>query len=384
MQSLIFILLLGTVQAALLSIFFLHKRLHRQGYFFLVLYVSTIFLQLTFKLISKAWLIQHFNVVYALTYQLPFLYGPFIYLFVRQLYTKVAFKPVDVLHFIPFSIVLFHFALVDPNEYPLTWIRPFFSPYLRLSLQIISLIGYHLVALRTWRNVQKGANQSEPGFYRPQVKWIRSFIYSSFVITTLVSVTIYYMYIYFPVLQPVRFAFAGLTIFVYWVSYSALYQPQLFSAIKGTNVNAIGDQIPRLTIHRPAKKYANSNLSSMEGDRILLKLTELVMKQKLYLDPNISLEQMATKIGCSKHHLSQVINEKLSQSFYDYINYFRVEEVKSMLASQQYQDYKIASIAYDAGFNSLSAFNEVFKKFIGCTPSAYRKQPAQQSQKERV
>ena len=384
MQALIFILLLGMVQAALLSIFFLHKRLHRQGYFFLVLYVSAIFLQLTFKLISKAWLIQHLNVVYALTYQLPFLYGPFIYLFVRQLYTKVAFRPADLLHFIPFSIVLLHFALVDSNEYPLIWIRPFFSPFLRLSLQIISLVAYHVVALRIWRNVQQVSNQNEPGFCRPQAKWIRSFIYSSFVITTLVSVTIYYMYIYFPALQPVRFAFAGLTIFIYWVSYSALYQPKLFSVIKGTNVNAMGDQVPRLTIHRPTKKYANSNLSPVEIERILMRLTELVMKQKLYLDPDINLEQMATQIGCTKHHLSQVINETLSQSFYDYINYFRVEEVKSMLSSPAYQDHKIASIAYDAGFNSLSAFNEVFKKFMGCTPSAYKKQPTRQSRKERV
>ena len=372
------------VQAVLLTIFFLHKRLHRQGYFFLLLYLSAVFLQLTFKLISKAWLIQHFNVVYALTYQLPFLYGPFIYLFVRQLYSKKPFRPIELLHFVPFSIVLFHFTIADPNAYPLIWIKPFFSPYIRLTLQVVSLIVYHFVALQIWRKHQNTAHQNESGFYRPQAKWIRSFIYSSFLITTLVSVTIYYMYMYFPVLQPVRFGFAGLTVFIYWVSYCALYQPQLFTVIKGANGSVMGEGVPRLTIHRPARKYANSNLSGEEAKRILLKLTDLVMKQKLYLDPDITLEQVAAQVGCSKHHLSQVINETLNQSFYDYINYFRVEEVKSMLAARQYRDHKIASIAYDAGFNSLSAFNEVFKKFMGCTPSAYRKQPAHQSRKERV
>jgi len=68
------------------------------------------------------------------------------------------------------------------------------------------------------------------------------------------------------------------------------------------------------------------------------------------------------------------MNDELGLSFYDCINQYRIEEAKNLLNDPDRSSYKISSLAYDAGFNSISTFNEVFKKSTGLTPSQFRKQ----------
>jgi AraC-like DNA-binding protein len=109
-----------------------------------------------------------------------------------------------------------------------------------------------------------------------------------------------------------------------------------------------------------------------------------MQQQKPYLNEGLNIEQLATMVDSNRHHLSQVLNEKLKKSFYDYINHYRVEEAKTLLADPAKASYKIASIAYDAGFNSLSTFNDVFRKSTGVTPSQFKKQVEEISRKKRV
>ena len=97
-------------------------------------------------------------------------------------------------------------------------------------------------------------------------------------------------------------------------------------------------------------------------------------EQKPYLDPELSINDLADLVKCNRHHLSQVLNDELHRSFYDYINRFRVDEARQLLIDPANEGLKIASIAYDAGFNSLSTFNDVFKKIAGVTPSQFRKE----------
>jgi AraC-like DNA-binding protein len=164
-----------------------------------------------------------------------------------------------------------------------------------------------------------------------------------------------------------------------------IIKTHLFAVIHGlAHTNTGTEKIPKLVAYRPAKKYSNSGLSEEEIRLIIVKLEHVMENQKFYLDPEITMDELADTINCSRHHLSQVLNAGLQKSFYDYINGYRVEEAKILLSDIAKANYKVSSIAYDAGFNSLSAFNEVFKKLTGVTPSQYRKQPAEQSHKQRV
>ncbi len=79
-------------------------------------------------------------------------------------------------------------------------------------------------------------------------------------------------------------------------------------------------------------------------------------------------------MNISVNHLSQVINEQLGMTFFDYVNSYRVEEVKARLSSPDVKNFTLLGIAYDSGFNSKSSFNSIFKKFTGLTPSQFAKE----------
>jgi AraC-like DNA-binding protein len=97
------------------------------------------------------------------------------------------------------------------------------------------------------------------------------------------------------------------------------------------------------------------------------------MKEKeSYKDHNITLGRLARELSITPHLLSQIVNEQFSHNFNDFVNSYRIEEAQRMLADPSKNNLTVASIAYDCGFNTLSAFNTAFKKFTGLTPSQFR------------
>ena len=97
-------------------------------------------------------------------------------------------------------------------------------------------------------------------------------------------------------------------------------------------------------------------------------------KEKLYTETELTLKQLADKLQYPTYQVSQAINEGLGKNFYDLINSHRVEEAKRLLADPKNQNYTILSVGFEAGFNSKTTFNTVFKKFTGVTPTEYRDQ----------
>lgn len=120
-------------------------------------------------------------------------------------------------------------------------------------------------------------------------------------------------------------------------------------------------------------KYKKSVLSSTETEAWFNQLQELMITDKPYKDTLLTLPKLAKKLGISSNLLSQVINERAKQTFPDYINKYRINEAQLLLANLSVNNQKISSIAFDTGFNTLSAFNAAFKKFTQLTPSEYRK-----------
>ena len=91
-----------------------------------------------------------------------------------------------------------------------------------------------------------------------------------------------------------------------------------------------------------------------------------------FTDPSLSLRSLSEKTGIPIRYLSEILNQRLNQSFSDFVNQYRVEEVKRKLQDGEDAKYTVLSIAYEAGFNSKSAFNAAFKKHMRMTPSQYR------------
>ena len=120
-------------------------------------------------------------------------------------------------------------------------------------------------------------------------------------------------------------------------------------------------------------RYDHSIYSDQQLESCYTKLMQLFSVEKPFRDPSLTLPKMAKQIGVSNNLLSETINKKSGVNFPDFINNYRVKEAQTLLGSADFENQKIAAIAYEVGFNSLSVFNSAFKKFTSETPSTYRK-----------
>ncbi len=110
----------------------------------------------------------------------------------------------------------------------------------------------------------------------------------------------------------------------------------------------------------------NNNYSEWKS-----KIEQLFVEQKLYLEPELSLSDLATKLKTNTSVLSAAINQNFGKNFNDFVNEYRVEEVKRLLKDPTNAHLSLLGVALECGFNSKSTFNRAFKKFTGQSPKEF-------------
>ena len=126
------------------------------------------------------------------------------------------------------------------------------------------------------------------------------------------------------------------------------------------------------TSTEPKKKYEKSALSEEVEDAVLAKLTRLLDAEKPYLDSDLSLPKLAGRLDTSPHHLSQLLNDRLGQNFFDWLATHRITEAQRLLNDAATAHLKIDEIAERVGYNSPSAFHTAFKRLTNQTPAQFR------------
>ena len=178
-----------------------------------------------------------------------------------------------------------------------------------------------------------------------------------------------------------------LLLLIYWMAYKGITQPELYLIEKKFTPVVVDEDESLLSADTlaqtnegvqpqpviPNRKYHKSGLDSEAATVLYSKLLAYMEAAKPHLQPDITIYKLADDLGVPRHHLSQVINEKAQKSFFDFINSYRVEEVKKSLASTEMSNRNILGMALDCGFNAKATFNTAFKKFTSMTPSAYQK-----------
>ena len=160
-----------------------------------------------------------------------------------------------------------------------------------------------------------------------------------------------------------------------WMAFAAAAVEMCWTAIIGLfglaqkPIFTLQSESPRIL---PATgKYARSPLPESRQVEIASRLHETMRVHALHRDPLLSLSVLAARIAVTPNHLSQVLNDHLGQSFFDYVNRWRVEEAVARISAGE---EPILTIAFDVGFNSRSTFNAAVKKHTGRPPSAFRAQ----------
>lgn len=115
-------------------------------------------------------------------------------------------------------------------------------------------------------------------------------------------------------------------------------------------------------------------LSNTTQQEIEQKLNTVLQKEKIYLDSNLSLHELAKHCQLPARQLSQYLNQHKQVHFFDYINTYRVEHLKTLLASSNNDQYTIHALAERSGFRSISTTYSAFKKTVGKTPAQFKKE----------
>ena len=140
------------------------------------------------------------------------------------------------------------------------------------------------------------------------------------------------------------------------------------------------------TVFEGIEAKNNDSVDATKGDQLKDKIKDIQIKQvadymekeKPYLMPALTLDKLAAQLKMQPRILSHLINRHFACNFFEFINSYRVEESKRMLADPLCAEKNMLDLMYDVGFNSKASFNTLFKKKVGMTPSEFRKQAAAQ------
>ncbi|MFK7920877.1 MAG: helix-turn-helix domain-containing protein [Bacteroidia bacterium] len=341
-QSIFLLSALGAFNGFLLSAYFLLiKRSKRLSDYFL----GGLLLMLSIRIFKSVFLFYNpalFQLFVQIGLSACLLIGPFLYLYVVSMTQKEHhLKKRWWWYLMPFLLFLVWLAYQYPYSGPRNIWGPFVPWIYRVWL--ISIIG----AVYQMRKIF-------PKLWRPKDKltheevWLLNVVLGTTMIYVAYSTVSYTSYI------------------VGALSFSFVFYLSVLLQVFQRNRRPIASD--------PPLKYANSSFREADLKTNMERLSALMEQDKLYLDPDLSLEKLSSQIGISRKELSQSINQSTEGNYSQYIARLRVEEAKRMLHSPQYQNYKIASIAFESGFNSLSSFNAAFKKISGMTPKAFQDQ----------
>jgi AraC-like DNA-binding protein len=301
---------------------------------------------------------------------ITFTYGPLMFLYVKFMTSPdKKFNWLAMLHFIPFA-VFFTVSVIFRSEPLVRDLRSFLVPDKFISLRIVYGISFFLsitvysvlafVEIKRHQDNLKNLVSYTSGIIT--LNWLKilaiSFYTAYFVSFILGGLNIIGNYIPF---DPYFVIFGFITLFSFVYSFYGIRQPVIF-----------GQELNPVDIKKDAEKYTKSGLKDNQAEHYLQKLVSYVSENKPFLDRNLGINDLSIMTGIPRHHITQVLNERYKKNFFTFINEYRVKEVIEKFSDPRFRHYTILAIAFDAGFNSKTTFNSIFKSQTGLTPSQLR------------
>jgi AraC-like DNA-binding protein len=319
---------------------------------------------------------------------LPLAYGPLLYLYTSELTGRTQPRRYRLLHFVPVILAYLYivpFYVLTPERK--IWIYQHEGEGFRdrqlllLCAIVVSGVSY---ALLSWIRLQRHRRRIDAQFSNTEkinLTWLRYLI---------AGISVIWLTIF---LDNEAYIFGTVVAFVCFIGYFGIRQTGIFTDSSRLAWDAgATPEIAALPIDdtdgarasEPAagtgnaaqdtggkSKYARSGLSGDVALLIYKNLEELMARERLFTDPELTLVQLSEKLGTNANHLSQVINTVGNKSFYDYINALRIAEFTRIAALKENQKYTLLHLALECGFNSKTSFNRNFKKHTGLSPSEF-------------
>jgi AraC-like DNA-binding protein len=371
-----FILLIAAFNAFFFTVLMFQKKPRALHDYILIFWLTYLGVYIGVYAFYSHELFTHYQLLSISLISLLMLHGPFLYYYILTLAAnKSHISGKDLLHLIPF--VLFNLFILISSFNPgisqklnIDKVSPGDNPPFLFSFFLImtafSGTVYFLLTIRLFKKLDINIFNNFSNSTNVDLFWIRKLVLVFGVVwTALISVTvIHHIFHMFSMVFCTDGLFLSLSIFVILIGYFGLKQKVIFSS---------DDIIIAEEAIKIQTKYSGSRLSDSEAKQYAGKLTDYMKSEKPYLNPDLSLPQLATELHISHHYLSQVINEQFKLNFFDFVNSYRVEAFKEKITDHEFGNFSLLGVAYECGFSSKSAFNRIFKQATGLTPSQFKK-----------
>lgn len=307
------------------------------------------------------------------TLPVPLLHGPMLFLYtLYSLRDDRSLGKVDYLHFLPallawlYMCQFYFFYSAEEKIMVDKGLVDDFAVFSVIALLafIISGLVYPLLAYRWIGKYNRLIEENFSYDNRISLKWLKNCIYGTGLLYLTVAV-VYFLKDGMGVEFPFNADFIIYIIIVMGVisiGFFGIRHQNIF--IEDTN-----EKKEHLVQTKLNGEYKKSGLKPEVAEDLHQKLLDLMLKEKPYTNPKLTLIDLAASLNVSANHLSQIINQNEKINFHDFVNKYRVEEFIQNASANK--NFSILAHALDAGFNSKSSFNNVFKKHKGLTPSKY-------------
>lgn len=378
----------GILQGVLLAAFiYFHPKSDKSVNIFLALYVActSAVISIPFAIKLIGWQNGYF------IHFLPLLNGPFLYLYIRSFKETISFKkaaPHFILAVLYFFLTYWNITRMSkiypggPNV-PAELIRNPVTIFIQY-VKPVQHVFYYFLARKTLKSYQQSIQQLFSETSNIDLRWAR-YLINGFLVLVLMFVVIYPLMMKFPesfnLLLLINMAVA--TPYIYIATYKGILQHTIWQLKADVTKEDVQEQILQIEkeeIAEPAVEKTKTEKTLLPDDKIVelvRKIDYLMEEEKIYQETELTLQQLAGKLNVPPYQVSVALNEGMKKNFYDVINGHRVEEAKRLLLDSKSKNYTILSIGFEAGFNSKTTFNTVFKKFTGFTPTEFRQKETQ-------
>jgi AraC-like DNA-binding protein len=297
--------------------------------------------------------------------------GPSIYFYTLSLTdARFRFSSKEWWHYSPVLLELI-FHIFSVRESALSDIPTFetsifftFSPIIQL-LGIISITTYSILSIRKIGHYEKWLSNEHANELPFSFSWLKKLLIGYAIIW----------------LMWVPYTFVDFFFFDWMLSIKAYYPIYLFLSFFTLWIALEAYRRPEVTLRYAPRKEPNKNPSEdiQSIKEQAQHIQTLVEREEYFLQSDLSLSSLAEAIQYSPNVLSRIINNGLEKNFSDFVNEFRVERMKKLLHSDQYDHFTTEGIAYECGFNSRATAIRTFKKFTKMSPNQFRKSLKEQT-----
>jgi len=221
-----------------------------------------------------------------------------------------------------------------------------------ISLQMAVYVAVVFVMQYNYKSKLKNKQSS---IISNQDTWLKVFIYGylvAFLITNICRIGLY-------TIDNLRDVFVFVSFFSFFIYFILLF----YKAMSNPDIFIKAEEKPEIKTSIIPKQEAYNLLRDLDG---------YMYFKEPFLNPELSLKQLASEVKMPERLLSGVINQYRNQNFYDFVNHYRIEKAKKFLMDD-FAKKTIQEIIFDSGFNSKSTFNLAFKKHTGITPTQFKR-----------